>query len=112
GAGAGRPDLLDQTAQRFLSLRRRDAAVRAVAAGSGYRAGEHGGQRRLVDLEDQVGTGDAASHVREVTADPRGQRLGHVPASAMVGQQPIASWTLDGRGQAERTERLDLEPAL
>ena len=49
-------------------------------------SGEHGGQRRLVDLQAQLEGRQAAPQVGEQVGDPGGERLGHVAAGRTVAE--------------------------
>jgi hypothetical protein len=70
-------------------------------------AGEHRGQGRLVELDDDVRAGPLA-HLGDVSAQALGERLGELPQRARVGDHPVAARQLDLRGQRPRAGHLHL----
>ena len=97
--------------QRRAGPRRVDRPVPAEAGRGRHCAGQHGGQRGLVDLHEQLGARDPAADVGDVVAQPLGERLRQLAAGAVVGEHPVAARPLDGRGQRPRPGDLDLEGA-
>ena len=89
-----------------------DGPVAVEARGGGDLTGQHRGQRRLVDLEQQGGARDASPHLGEVVAQPRGQRLRQLAAQAVVGQHAVAAGALHRGGQRPRPGHLQLEEAV
>ena len=106
---AASPAAREDPLQRVLRQRRCDRAVPVEARGGRHLAGQDERQRRLVELEDQRGAGHASLHVREVEADPLGQRLRQLTAGAEVGEHLVAARLLDGRGERPWSGDLDLE---
>ena len=87
-------------------------AVPAEAGRGRHRAGQHRGQRGLVDLDDQpVRAREPAAQVGDVGGEPLGQRLGELAPGAEVGEHLVAARPLDGRRQRPRSGDLDLERA-
>ncbi len=82
------------------------------ARGRGDPAGEHGGQRRLVDLQHERCSGHPPTHVGQVLPDPGGERLREVTTGADVGQHLVAARLLDRRRERPRPGDLHLERAL
>ncbi len=73
-------------AERATHLRQVDRAVAEEASRCRDGAGGHGGQRRLVDLQHQFDTGEAAGEVGQHLADRVGDRLREVATGADVGE--------------------------
>ena len=82
-------------------------------AGRGGDAGaQHGGERRLVDLDHQsVDAGQASSYVGDMDAHPLGERLREVATSAVVRQDLVPARPFDRRSEGPRARDLDLERA-
>ena len=89
-----------------------DGAVAVEARGGGDLTGQHRGQRRLVDLQQQRGARDASPHLGQVVAQTGGQRLGQVATQPVVGQHPVAARALHRGGQRPRPGHLQLEQAV
>ena len=76
----------EHPAQRLRRLGRVDGAVPAEPGRRRDAAGQHRGERRLVDLHDQpVDAGQPAAQVGDVVAQALGQRLGQLAPGAVVG---------------------------
>jgi hypothetical protein len=87
----------------------------AEAAGGGQGALEDGGQRGLVELDDDLGPGHPPADGRHVLRHALGQRLGEVAPGAAVDDRPLAAQPLQTGGERERARGLHLErpgPAL
>jgi hypothetical protein len=83
-----------------------------VEAGRGrHPARQHGRQRGLVELHDQVGAGDPPAQVGDVRPQSFGERLGQLAPGAVVGQHAVAARALDRRGEGPRSGDLGLERA-
>ena len=82
----------------------------AEARGRRHPAGQHAGQRRLVELHHPpVDAGQPAPQVGQVAPYALGQGLGQLAAGAVVGEHPVAAGSLDGGGQRPRADDLGLE---
>ena len=90
--GAASAIAREHPAERGATPRAGRRPVPAEAGRGRHRAGQHGGQRRLVDLHDQpVDAGQPAAQVGDVVAHALGQRLGQLAAGAVVGEHLVAA---------------------
>ena len=87
-------------------------AVPAEAGRGRHRAGQHRGQRGLVDLDHHpVRARQPAAQVGDVSGQPLGQCLRELAPGAEVREHLVPARPLDGRRQRPRSGDLDLERA-
>ena len=112
GYGAGLGDRGEDGLEGLRGLRRVHHPVPAEAGRGRDLSREHGRQRRLVDLHQQLGRpGQPAAQVGDVVEQALRERLGEVAPGAVVGEDLVAAGLLDGRGERPRSGDLHLERA-
>ena len=99
--------------QARLGVRLLDRPDPVQPARARHPAAQHGGQRRLVQLEQQPGAGHPGAHPGHVRGHPLGQRRGQVPDRARVGQHGLlAAGQLQAGRHRPRPADLQLQRAL
>ena len=106
-----RVERVDESGEHRTGPVRVHRRERAVAAGGGHPAGQDPRERRLVDLDHETGAGHPAPHIGEVPAQAFGERRGHVPHRARVGQRLVPARQLDLGRHGPRAGRLHLQDA-
>ena len=88
-----------------------DGPVRRQSARCRHSPSEHRGQRRLVELQDDIDTREASLDLAHMNGGCLGERLSDVAAGAVVAHGSLAAARLDGSGKSPRAGQLSLERA-
>ena len=84
-------------------------AVPAEAGRGGNLAGQHGGEGRLVHLDQQRRSGEPATEVGEVLPERGGECLGQLATGTVVGEHPVPARLLYRGRERPRPGHLHLE---
>lgn len=106
-------DRVEHPPERRARLGRLHRPVSTEARGGRDPTGQHARQRRLVELHHPpVDARQPPAQVGEVASYALREGLRELAAGAVVGEDPVAAWSLDGRGEGPGAHQLGLERSL